>query len=340
VTVACVVVGSASCGSNGASPSGTSRAVERSTPASSTVSPTSPISTAESLFRDPIDVAIDDKGDVWVGDYRRSTLQMFRADDLASAGGETRIDPAVTLSEVGGPNQMEFDAQGNLWVVEWDEDAVVSFDRNALTADGPAQPTTLLTGPHLGKPTDLAFDAAGNLWVANQENGEILEYALGQLGSTGHPAPALVLQPSEVRSGSPEALAFDEQGWLWVSSYYDDVVLGFDPAAVSRSGEVTATARLDLDPASGPIGLTIDPGGRLWVAEALAHHVAAFGPDLGSTPSPATVLLADEALVMPHSVTFDRKGNAWIPCYNGTVLRFDRAQVQPGAEGPPTLILG
>jgi sugar lactone lactonase YvrE len=120
------------------------------------------------------------------------------------------------------------------------------------------------------------------------------------------------------------------------------MILGFSPEDLNHAGEIMASARLDLDLASGPIGLTIDPTGRLWVAEALAHQVAAFGPDLRSsaTAPPPVLVLDDEALVMPHSVTFDVAGNAWIPCYNGTVLRFDAAQLEPGVGGPPTLILG
>src|SRR5215510_13315288 len=107
-------------------------------PAISSASAPSPTAPTESLFRDPIGVAIDQAGNVWIGDYRRSTLQMFRAEDVAGATGETRLEPALMLSDAGGPNQLTFDGHGNLWVVEWDQDAVASFSPDGLTHGGPA----------------------------------------------------------------------------------------------------------------------------------------------------------------------------------------------------------
>jgi hypothetical protein len=42
---------------------------------------------------------------------------------------------------------------------------------------------------------------------------------------------------------------------------------------------------------------------------------------------------------MPHTVTFDAEGNAWLPCYNGIVARFDRSRVRPGIVDGPDLVL-
>src|SRR5206468_4734029 len=55
----------------------------------------SPTRSAAPSFDDPIDVAFDPSGGMWIGNYRSSTLLVYRPSDLRTASGETSIAPTV-----------------------------------------------------------------------------------------------------------------------------------------------------------------------------------------------------------------------------------------------------
>ncbi len=48
---------------------------------------------------------------------------------------------------------------------------------------------------------------------------------------------------------------------------------------------------------------------------------------------------ADGGLDLHATHRFDVEGNSWLPCYNGTVARFDRSRLRPGTVDEPDLVL-
>jgi len=48
--------------------------------------------------------------------------------------------------------------------------------------------------------------------------------------------------------------------------------------------------------------------------------------------------LAGPDVVMPHDVSFDSRGAAWVPCYNDTVLRFSAAALHAGRARPDLVL--
>jgi streptogramin lyase len=305
-------------------------------PEATSSTPGTPSSLAP-VFRDPIDVAFDRTGAMWVGNYRSSTLVRFLPEDLEGASGRSSLQPSLTLSGFHGPNQIVFDRNGMLWVASWDDNAIRAYLPTALSTSGEATATVTIRGSHLAEPTDLVFDATGALWVANQVTGEVVSYTRDDLMAGGRPRPHVVLRAFP--AGTPEAVAFDLTGRLWVSDYYGDMLRAFDSSALAASGRPKPSRLLMLPDGAGPIGLTLDKRGRLWIAEAGVHAIAVFGPNPEGTADPEFTLTGD-ALDMPHSVTFGPDDSVWAPCYNDTVLRYDQGAVESGGAVQPAVILG
>jgi sugar lactone lactonase YvrE len=281
-------------------------------------------------FIDPVGIAFDAEGEAWVADYRLDSLTSFPSSGLA-ARGRVRLVPAATVRSVGGPNELRFDGDGTLWVAGWDDGEIRGYRPGDLRTG--STPTVTIEGPLVNQPTDIAFDRTGTMWVANQATGTIVGFGADQIGRSGHAEPRVVLHVPGFGADTPEALAFDGRGRLWISSYYDDVVVALAPGQLA-SGAPQPQVRLDLPPDSGPIGLAVDGAGRLWVAEASRDRVVAFGKDL----IPLITLMGDDVL-MPHTVTFDGGGSAWLPCYNGVLARFDASRLQPGTVTGPDLVV-
>jgi streptogramin lyase len=313
---------------------GTSPPLTLPAPTNSPATPP-PTPTTTAGFADPIDVAVDRRGVVWVGNYADSTLQGFSPSDLEGLSGRSSSAPSIVVSEVGGPNQLLFDRRGTLWVAAWDRDAVEGYAAGSLHLSGEVRPAVTIRGRHLRSPTDLALDRNGDLWVAAQRSGEVMRYSARDIATGGEPRPEVVLQPFP--HGTPEAIVVDLDGRLWVSNYDDNVIAVYEPSQIVRSGSPRPAGRLILPPLSGPIGLTVDRLGRVWVAEATANAIVVFASDARGRASPL-MTLADEAIVMPHTVTFGPDGSMWVPCYNNTVLRFPARQLRT-SDARPALIL-
>jgi streptogramin lyase len=271
---------------------------------------------------------------VWVANYRDSTLDGFSPTDVRGASGRTSVAPSVVLSGLGGPNQIQFDERGNLWVAAWDRDSIDEYAAADLETSGEAEPIATIRGPQVREPTDLVFDERGGLWVANQSTGAILRFAFAEVRNGERVQPEVVLRVFP--AGTPEAIAF-AAGRLWVSDYDDDLIAIFDPVQIGTSGSARPAARLLLPDLSGPIGLTFGDD-RMWVAEATAGTVAVFDPRARRRAAPE-MEVRDEACVMPHAVTFGPGGSVWVPCYNDQVLRYELGD-SARSLAPPTAVLG
>lgn len=329
VVVALTLAVPACVAKNGSPPSSSAPTAPRT---STSVAPATP------TFDDPIDVAFEPSGMMWVGNYRASTLVGFRPADLRGISGSATVEPSVTLTGLHGPNQLVFARNGVLWVASYDDDSIRAYPPSALSTSGTAKASIVIRGSHIAEPTDLVFDGRGALWVANQGNGDVVSFAPQQLEASGRPRPQTVLRPFPHEQEPPEALAFDAQGQLWVSDYDLDVVLGFSPGQLKGSGAPSPSLRLELPNLSGPIGLTFDGQDRLWVAEATGSTLAVFPSGAHGHPSPEFTVTGD-ALQMPHTVVFGPDRRVWVPCYDNTVLRYGAVDLGGTRHPKPTLIL-
>ena len=118
-------------------------------------------------------------------------------------------------------------------------------------------PATTSTG--LNTPNGLAFDSSGNLWVVDSSNDRVLEYKAPL--STGEAASLVIGQPgfttndytvtNSTSLNSPNGLAFDSSGNLWVADLLNGRVLEYAAPFSTREaaslviGEPSFTAAND-----------------------------------------------------------------------------------------------
>ncbi|MCI0855079.1 MAG: hypothetical protein J4N98_00205 [Chloroflexi bacterium] len=144
------------------------------------------------------------------------------------------------------------DARGMVWYSESRTNAISGFRPNSTISDclfdpyagdNPVQICSdgLLDSCHLrfllpnaGNPAHLELDTEGNIWFTESLGNKIgrLTPETGELVEL--PLPATISQtfPGSWVGGSPWELAFDEQGYLWVSEFFDATVTRIDPALV------------------------------------------------------------------------------------------------------------
>jgi sugar lactone lactonase YvrE len=180
--------------------------------ASGSPTPAVTISAASGSLADPVGIAFDASGDLWVANTNGNTIVEYTPSQLSASGAPA---PAVTLSatasSIVGPLTIAFDASGKLWVANGDnaQNTVVAFSTSQLAASGSPAPVVTLSANagSLANPAGLAFDASGDLWVSNATGASIVEFSASQIASSGSPVPTTSITSASV--SEPFGLAFD-----------------------------------------------------------------------------------------------------------------------------------
>ena len=215
-------------------------------------------------LRNPMSVAFDRAGNLWVADTGNNRVLRFSATvlDLPSpeadlvlgqkdfiSNGRNRGGP-VGASGFDAPAGLMFDSQDNLYISDFNNNRVLRFSPPFLSESqasnvygqpgytmgaSSAQGNFMLTGP-----VGLAIGPDGNLHVAVPNDNRVMTFPAG--GAAGAPAINVLGQP-DFDSSAPNS--------------------GVSPRAAAHT-------------LSGPTDVKLDPFGTVYVADTANHRVLAF----------------------------------------------------------------
>ncbi|HET6275947.1 MAG TPA: SMP-30/gluconolactonase/LRE family protein [Candidatus Cybelea sp.] len=199
--------------------------------------------------------------------------------------------------------------KATLFVSDIDADAIQLFPADKTN---PKQSGSITDGIDL--PVNDAVGNNGTLYVANNGNGTVTEYPFGQT------SPSVTLSGGSL--ADPNGIAVSKRGTVFVTS---GATAGACYVLVFPKGSKTPSKQIngfDL-----PIGLAIDKGGNLYVADALQNDV--WKVPKGSTKAAALNL---SGLDDPTGVAIDPANNLWVASdQNNTVLGFHLGDTKPFA---------
>ena len=217
--------------------------------------------------------------DVYVASFNLGAIDRFNSNGIASA----------FANNINSPEQITFDASGNLYLANYGDGDVLKFTTNGIRSVFAAM---------AGGPNGLAFDRAGNLYVATFDGGTIEKYS----------AAGAHLATIATNLNHPIVLAFDSATNLYVSTYDNAVLL------VATNG----TTSVFVGGVNGPTGLAFDRDGNLYVANFWGNTITKFGRD-GSLIGD----LATNGLNQPYFIGFDSATNLYVANFgNNTVEKF------------------
>jgi sugar lactone lactonase YvrE len=265
-------------------------------------------------------LAFDSKGNMWESDYTETTATLYMYSSAAIAGDSTTQSDSIVSSAINVPLNLAMDSQGDLWVADGNG-ALFEFTPSQLAAGGNQTPTLQVTSGQLGCPTALTFDASGNLWVADNCNDHILEYTASQLTTTGptcSPAPAQCTPNAADTIGSnstsidtPQGLAFDSHGNLWVANGSGSTIVGFTPAQAASNGAPAPQVTITAPSGATLNGIAVDNSGSIWVSNAplggtgtLYVFTSAQIATTGS-PTPAATITGALSQYAPAQLVFE-----------------------------------
>jgi sugar lactone lactonase YvrE len=281
----------------------------------------------------PIDVAVDASGNVYISDYENGRIREVSATTSKIStfvGGASGFFNGGTGTGVAiGPTGIAFDPFGNLYIADDNQQIIVkvtptgsaSLFAGVLTGSGPGVPgyngdNILAINAELNFPAGVASDAAGNIYIADTNNCRIRKVAVGTgmittvagngtCGNTGDNASAISAQ---IRANS---VSLDLAGDILLSNGVTlrKVDINGNITTIAGGGTASGTYGIPATEAAFNGGVNIsrvdNNGNLLMPVRTSGYQVVKAGPngalDFGSsvvnTPTAAQI------------VTFENTGN-------------------------------
>jgi sugar lactone lactonase YvrE len=186
------------------------------------------------------------------------------ATPVISIGGST-----TTLSQCQGG--VAVDASGNVYVV--DVDATAQYPGGhvsefAANATGDVAPIRIIGGPSAGfqSPTGIAVDSSGNVYVADSCQGYTCsgDVRVFAAAAGGNVAPMRVISGSATNLVTPEGLALDRSGNIYVANVGTNAINIYSGKANGNTGPIRfiggASTRINA-----PAGISVDAAGYTYL---------------------------------------------------------------------------
>ena len=305
----------------------------------------------------PGNMAVDKDGNVW-------STNNYKYDSSPSTivcGGQQLIKLAPTGSDApGAPYSggglygagfgIAIDPSNNVWVGNFgfkgmgcmDDLNLLARSISEFSADGTPLSGSGFTQGSVNQPQGTASDQQGNIWIANCTGDSVTVYAGGNPDSNKN----FNNTNNNLGLSRPFGLAIDGIGNAWVSSNYNNKVVGIAPNGMPL--EAFTGAGIDA-----PLGVAADSLGNVWVANSGVVELPCNGSDGGLKPptstfsiteinrggkQPKAVKFTGGGLRIPWGVAVDGNDNVWVANFGGQRLsEFCGAQT---ANCPPGLHTG
>ena len=299
-------------------------------------------------FSFPYGVAADAAGNVYVGDTDNDTIRKITpAGAVSTLAGQASVTGSAdgTAASFNHPEGVAVDAAGNVYVADISNTTIreitpagvvttlAGLAGSSGTADGTG------SGARFSGPSGVAVDSGGNVYVADTYSDTIRKVTpagvvttlAGLAGSPGN----VDATGSSARFNQPAGVAVDAAGNVYVADTYNDTIRKVTPAGgvttlagvVGSSGSADGTgtaARFYL-----PIGIAIDKGGNIYVADTYNDTIRGITPagvvttlaGLAGTAGAANGTGIGAQFYLPYGVTVDTAGNIYVADTLNVIIR-------------------
>lgn len=258
-------------------------------------------------------IAVDQRDRVWLSNFTGEDPLEY--DEPGFVGGHTvsvfehsgatPYPNGIVSEELQAPQGIAVDQRGDVWVANHGGDSVTEFPRG-----DPSRARTI-RGGGLYNPFAVAVDGQGNVWV---DNGSL---------DTERPGSLTRISPAGVASGpffakrmrSPQGIAVDSAGGLWVTSLVESTVTRFGPDGKVRGQFQAPSIR-------GAWSVAVDGEDNVWVASFVNRKLTLLcgravancppGTKTGEPISPPRAGFGDGGLQHVTAVQVDESGNVWV----------------------------
>jgi sugar lactone lactonase YvrE len=318
---------------------------------------------AFALFNQPVGLAVDGAGNVYVADSGNDTIREITTKGFViTLAGQVGVAGSVNATGTNAlfnePQGIALDANTNLYVADYGNDTVrVITPAGVVTtlaglAGVPGSADGTGTSALFNEPQGVAVDGSTNVYVTDTANGTIRKitpggtvttlagYA-GNLGSSDGTG-------TNAQFYQPEGITLDSATNLYVADYFNQTIRKITPAGVvvTLAGSPGLAGSVDGVTNSarfwGPLGMVTDASTNLYVADhfnGTLREITLAGvvTTLAGSPSAASVdgPAASARFNLPVGAAVDSSGNVYVAdSVNSTIRKITGGQVVTFAGSP------
>jgi len=262
-------------------------------------------------------IAVSAAGEIYSANAGANSVTVY------APGSSGNVSPVATLSRgdagVGDVMGVAFDKAGNIYGLQRTAETTDSISEWAAgSTDSPPLRTLDFPPPVDNTPLGLAVDTAGNIYVGmpppsgGLAGGSLLEFAAG---SEGNAQPARTISGSNTGIGLPTAIAVDQAGNAYVSSWSDSGgVSVFSPSDDGNATPSQLIAGADTEIFT-PESIAVDSKGTIYVGNSAAAgpntipQVTIYAPEATDDTAPQAAL---PAVFGSTGLAVDTGGNLYV----------------------------
>jgi sugar lactone lactonase YvrE len=249
-------------------------------------------------FFEPVDVAADSKGNVWVIDSQTRTANQLQ--EFNEAGEWLRSTGSSGNGKLKTPWGVAVDAANNVWVADTGNNRIVEFNEKGEFVQ------TFGTNVNKTKVESGGTEAEKNLCTAASGN-------VCQAATAGSLAGQLK---------SPKGIALTSGGNVWVADTGNSRIEKFSSSGAlinNVSGEGTEAGKL-----KSPSAITVAPDNSIWVADSGNNRIEQWNSSLAFVRAVGVKGTGAGEFQNPSGIEADSAGAIWVGDYsNGRVQEFD-----------------
>jgi sugar lactone lactonase YvrE len=293
----------------------------------------------------PTSVATDAQGNVYFSDCNDNLILEFDTlGDLSNLAGNgipgsnNGVDPAASFWL---PYGITSDATGNVYVADRNNNMIREISRAGVVttlAGNPLAGSTngTGTGASFNSPSGVAIDGSGNIFVADSKNNLIRKInpaggvstlaGSGSSGSTNGMGTAASFN-------NPTGVAVDMAGNVYVADHGNNLIRKISPvgmvSTLAGSGSQGSSNATGVAASfNQPIGIAVDPGGTVYVADFGNNLIRAISTSgivstLAGTGSAGSSdgSLTTASFSGPTGIAVDGRGNVYVADFNNNAIR-------------------
>ncbi|HET9059645.1 MAG TPA: fibronectin type III domain-containing protein [Acidimicrobiales bacterium] len=246
------------------------------------------------------------------------------------------LSTLVPSGGLSGPQMIAFDAGGNLYSANSSSNRVSVLPAASGTLFGvsvTAGTNTTLISSGLSGPTGIAVGPAGDLYVSNNSSGTVSVLPASTKTLFGQSVTADVLTTVVSGLSSPEGIALDTQGDLFIAERGGSLAVLPAVTGTLFGTAVTAGSLTTFGyTLSTPFNLAFDQAGNLYIANQGTSSVLVLPVSSGSlygvSVTAGTLATVASGINTPVGMAFDAAGDLFISGWGSSLIT-----VVPGVSG-------
>lgn len=317
----------------------------------------------------PFGVAVDGAGSFYIANFNDSRIRKVDATGVittiagtATPGYSGDGGPAVS-AQLKRTTGVAVDRAGSVFVADRDNQRIRKIDTSGIITTIAGTGTAGFSGDggpatsaQLNFPNGVGVDGAGNVYVGDSGNSRVRKIdtsgvittvaGTGVPGYSGNGGPA-----TSAQLNSPNQVAFDSGGNLYIADYFNGAIRKVDPAGTissvagggvlgySGDGGPATSARLNQ-----PAGVAVDAFGNIYISDSNNHRVRMVDASgtittIAGTGTPGysgdNGLSTNADLNLPMGIAHDGIGNVYVAVANNQRIR--KVTVAPGVAVPASV---